>query len=236
MSGSNSSARIDAPPANPDPVALTIHSMPLPDAAVFERRTRAGRLKMLLVLAICAAPVIASYLMYYVVQPQGRTNYSELILPTRGLPVALALRSLDGVPVAAPSLAGQWLLVAIGPSACADACERVLYLQRQMRTMLGRDRDRLDKVWFVTDDAPIAPTLRDALGGPEPVTALRASRDALSTWLLPASGQALEDHLYVIDPMGEWMMRVPANPDPSKVKRDLERLMRASASWDKAGR
>ena len=49
-------------------------------------------------------------------------------------------------------------------------------------------------------------------------------------------GAALEEHLYVVDPMGEWMMRMPANPDPGKVKRDLERLLRASAGWDKPGR
>lgn len=236
MSGSNSSVRVDAPPENPDPVALTIHSMPAPDAAAFERRTQTGRLKMLLVLAICAAPVIASYFMYYVVQPQGRTNYGDLILPTRGLPAALALYTLDGAPVAAPSLKGQWLLAAIGPSACGDTCDRQLYLQRQLRSMLGRDRDRLDKVWFVTDDGAIAPKLREALGGPEPVTALRVSREALAQWLQPAAGQVLEAHLYIVDPMGEWMMRVPENPDPSKVKRDLEKLMRASAGWDKAGR
>ena len=51
----------------------------------------------------------------------------------------------------------------------------------------------------------------------------------------PAAGQALEDHLYLVDPMGEWMMRVPADPEPAKVKRDLDRLLRASASWDRAG-
>ena len=49
----------------------------------------------------------------------------------------------------------------------------------------------------------------------------------------------LEEHLYLVDPMGHWMMRFPARLDregAAKAKRDLERLMRASASWDKAGR
>jgi len=65
---------------------------------------------------------------------------------------------------------------------------------------------------------------------------LRVDAQALAGWLAPAAGQALEDHLYVVDPMGEWMMRMPANTDPARVKRDLERLLRASASWDQAGR
>jgi hypothetical protein len=65
---------------------------------------------------------------------------------------------------------------------------------------------------------------------------LRLPRAVVSTWLQPAPGQALEDHLYIVDPLGDWMMRAPANADPSKLKRDVERLLRASAGWDKAGR
>jgi len=39
--------------------------------------------------------------------------------------------------------------------------------------------------------------------------------------------------------MGHWMMRFPAHLDKAgagKAKRDLDRLLRASASWDQAGR
>ena len=58
----------------------------------------------------------------------------------------------------------------------------------------------------------------------------------LAQWLKPEAGQALSDHLYIVDPMGRWMMRTPVDPDPAKVKRDIERLLRASASWDRPGR
>jgi hypothetical protein len=58
----------------------------------------------------------------------------------------------------------------------------------------------------------------------------------LAQWLAPSQGQQLADHIYLVDPMGQWMMRSPANPDPSKLKRDLDRLLRASASWDQPGR
>jgi hypothetical protein len=69
-----------------------------------------------------------------------------------------------------------------------------------------------------------------------PTTVLRVPRDELARWLAPAPGHALEQHLYVVDPMGQWMMRVPAQPEPAKLKRDIERLLRASASWDRPGR
>lgn len=240
MSGSNSSApRADAPQAAPEALGLTVHGLAAPDLANPEvaasQRTRVGRLKMLAVLAVCAAPVIASYLTYFVIRPDGRSNYGALIQPTRALP-ALPLRTLDGAAVSAASLRGQWLLVAVGPAACAGDCEKRLFMQRQLREMLGRERDRLDKVWFVVDDTPVPAPLRTALDASPALQVLRVDRAALAAWLAPAPGQALEDHLYVVDPLGEWMMRMPANAEPGKVKRDLEKLMRGSAGWDKAGR
>lgn len=199
------------------------------------QQQRSGRIKMLLVLLVCAAPVIASYLAFFVVKPDARSNYGSLIQPMRSLP-ALDLRTLDGRPVPARSLRGQWLLVAVGPSTCVDACEQRLYAQRQLREMLGRERDRLDKLWLVTDDGDVRPALRAAVEAVPEVTVLRYPREALAQWLAPEAGRALEDHLYVVDPMGEWMMRFPVDFDPNKVKRDLERLLRASGSWDRAGR
>lgn len=224
----------------PQPLALTVHSLQPPDlsdpAEAARRRTLAGRLRMLLVLAVCAAPVVASYLAYYVFQPQGRSNYGTLYEPPRAWPAGLALSTLDGANVAASTLDGQWLLVVVGPAACGAACEKRLFIQRQLREMLGRERDRLDKIWLVTDGAPLSAELQAAVSVGVPVRALRVDRHALATWLVPAPGQALEDHLYVVDPMGEWMMRMPARPEPARVKRDLERLLRASGSWDQPGR
>jgi hypothetical protein len=204
----------------------------LPD----ERRTTVGRVKMLLVLLVCAAPVIASYLTYYVVRPEGRTNYGTLILPTHSLPATLPLTALDGGTVPAASLKGNWLLVVVAPGACGEGCEKQLFMQRQLREMLGKERDRLDKVWLVTDTAPLTPALQEAIGGPVPVKALRVPREALAAWLQPEAGQRLEAHLYVVDPLGEWMMRMPADAQPQRVKRDLDRLLRASSFWHKPDR
>jgi hypothetical protein len=109
-------------------------------------------------------------------------------------------------------------------------------MQRQLREMLGRERERIDTIWLVTDEAELPAALRTALQADSGLRVLRAPREALATWLQPDAGRALEDHLYLVDPMGEWMMRMPADPDPAKVKRDLDRLLRASASWDQPGR
>ena len=219
------------------PLGLTVHSMPSPQQTlgVDGQRTSTGRWKMLLVLLVCAAPVVASYLTFYVIRPEGRRNFGELIDPQRPLP-DLAAMDLAGKPVNLRALQGQWLLVSVAGGACNDACARHLYLQRQLRETLGREKDRLDWVWLVSDGQPLADKLRAALAG---ATVLRVPEAELAAWLKPAPSHLLADHLYVVDPLGNWMMRFPANldvPDAPKAKRDLERLLRASNSWDKAGR
>ncbi|MDE2401516.1 MAG: hypothetical protein KGL90_07595 [Burkholderiales bacterium] len=233
MSGSNSSA----PSANDraDPlVQLSVHSLPTAQE-VPAQRTRMGRLKMLLVLAVCAAPVVASYLSYYVIRPQGRVNYGSLILPAVPMPpdADLPLTDLQGKAVALSSLKGQWLFVTVAGGACDVACEQNLYWQRQVREVLGKDKDRVDRVWIVSDDAPVREALRPGLDG---AWVLRAPLAAVAKWLAPDAGQTLAAHLYLVDPKGVWMMRFPAQPDASKIKRDLSRLMKANESWDEAGR
>jgi hypothetical protein len=199
------------------------------------RRTGLGRWKMLGVMLVCAAPVVASYFTYYVVRPESRRNYGELISPLRALP-ELASVSLSGQTSTLNALKGQWLLLSVAGGACDETCSQHLYLQRQLREGLGKDRDRVDWVWLIPDEAPVPDKLLPAL---KEATVLRVSSEGLSTWLTPAAGHQLAEHLYVVDPMGNWMMRFPAGLDiasAAKAKRDLERLLRASASWDQAGR
>lgn len=239
MSGSSSSPHADVP-ASDEPLGLTVHGLPSPAQALASdpQAVARGRLKMLLVLLVCAAPVLASYFTYYVIRPEGRRNFGELIEPQRPLPAQVLATTADGRVVPLVSLAHQWLLVSVGGGDCDATCERNLYLQRQLRESLGRDKDRLDRVWFVTGDAPIRPELLPALTAPGSLV-LRVDAKALTQWLAPAPGQRVEDHLYVVDPMGNWMLRFPAGLDvagASRAKRDLDRLMRASVHWDQAGR
>ena len=58
-----------------------------------------GRWKLLAVLAVCAAPLIASYFTYYVIKPKGGvTNYGALIDPRQYPIPAMASTTLDGKP------------------------------------------------------------------------------------------------------------------------------------------
>lgn len=233
MSGSNSSTpgagtrRADVP----EPLSFAVHSLPAPTLP--SAQVRHGRLKMLMVLAVCAAPVLASYFTYYVVRPQAARHHGVLIEPQRPLPAALPLTDLQGARVAPAALQGQWLLIVVAGGGCDALCEKQLYLQRQLREVLGKDRDRVDRVWLVDDGAQVRPALLGALQG---ATVLRVPQQALAQWLQADTGHGLNEHLHLVDPLGNYMMRFPAPSDPKGIKQDLERLMRGSAGWDRAGR
>jgi hypothetical protein len=234
MSGSNSSN--PAGEVDSQGVTLSVHSMAVPDLQAAQRRTRIGRWKMFGVLALCASPVIASYLTYYVIRPEGRSNYGALIQPSRAIPSNLSLTDVQGRAVAAKSLHGQWLLIAAGPADCGTGCLERQHALRQLRTMLGREKDRLDKVWLVLGEGEVAAELRQPAVQDPSALVLRVRPEEVQAWLQQPDVKALESHLYVVDPMGEHMMRFPWPMEPGRVKRDLERLLRASAFWDKAGR
>ena len=213
-----------------------MHSLPDPGQSdVRQERTRTGRWKMLAVLLVCAAPVVASYLTYYVLRPTQQRSFGELIATQPALPDVVA-QTLDGRIINLQSLKGQWLLISTSAAACEQRCQNNLYLQRQLRETLGREKDRLDWIWLVNDGQAVPDKITPAL---HQGTALRVPAAAISNWLKPEAGHSLDEHLYVVDPQGHWMMRFPADMDKAaagKAKRDLERLLRASSSWDEAGR
>jgi hypothetical protein len=235
MSGSNS-----LPPAapaeaeRPEPLTMTVHSLPSVHGEPQLRspaEVRSGRIKLLLLFLVAASPVIASYFTYYVIRPEGRRNYGELV-EQRALPTWTGTQ-LQGQTMSLGALKHQWLLISVADSACDGVCQRHLYLQRQLREGLGKEKDKLDWVWLHTGTGDVPDALKPALSS---ATVLRVNAEQLATWLQPAAGLRLSDHLYVVDPMGNWMMRFPANVDPKRAKRDLDRLVRAASFWDQPGR
>lgn len=218
-------------------LGLTVYDLPDPIqvADADARRTAGGRLRMLLVMLICAAPVVASYMTYYVIRPQATKQFGELIQPVKPMPDLLA-SSLTGQTVKLSELKGQWLLISVSTADCDALCQTNLLLQRQIRASLGREKDRTDWVWLITDDAAVSPALKNGLTD---AVILRIAPAQLSQWLQASEGHAINEHLYLVDPRGDWMMRFPPGLTMSQaapLKRDWDRLLRASASWDKPGR
>ena len=179
--------------------------------------TRRARRTLLLIAAVCIAPIVASYAAYYFFPRDAQVNYGTL-LPTAPVPAIEGVRP-DGAPFRLADLAGRWVVVANAGGACDPACERMLYATRQARTMQGREADRVVRVWLVTDDAP-------------PPAALLAEHPGLVVARVPADRVARlpggREAIVLVDPLGNLVLRYPIDPDIKGLGRDLGRLLRAS--------
>lgn len=176
---------------------------------------------MLAIAALCLAPFIAALIVYYYWQPQGGANYGELIPPH-----ALAdspLRRLDQSAFRLSELRGKWILLQLDQAQCAEACKAKLYDMRQVRLAQGREMERVERVWLILDEAPLETLLLREYDG---TRMLRATDSPLLAEFPPA-GRA-RDHIYLIDPHGNLMLRFPKDADPRRMHRDLARLLRAS--------
>lgn len=170
-----------------------------------------GRLKLVLLGAFFLLPMAASWLVWWLDLAPGTTsNYGTLLEP----------RPLAQAPLA--SLKGKWVLVQFDGGACSADCERKLYFMRQVRRAQGKEMQRVARLWLLTDAVQPAPTLLAAIED----TAIGAP-DAALVALFPAE-RSVTEHIYLVDPLGNLMMRFPRDPDPSRVIKDLRRLLKVS--------
>ena len=197
------------------------------------------------VLAVTLAPVIASYTMYYGVKPEGRVNYGDFVEPQvtlNTLPVTpvltpkgesafMVLQSQTKAPKPLQQLGdwdGRWLMLHIGPAACHEACRQELWLTRQIRLTTGRERERVERLWVLTDEGTPDPAIIAEHEGLWVVRlGKRADQDVLvENWLSVATRSS--SNIWLVDPLGNLMMRFPDNPDPNGIKKDINRLLKAS--------
>ena len=181
-----------------------------------------GRIELLLILLLCAMPVVAAYIAFYFWQPrQGIMNYGEL-LPPRPLP-DVAMQLVDGRAFRMSELRGKWVLLQVDSAACNQNCRQKLYYLRQVRLTQGKNMQRIERAWIIDDSGtPQQDVMKEYAG----------------TWLIRGAGSALlaalpaaesaKDHIYVVDPMGNLMLRFPRNADPSKMVKDISRLLKVS--------
>jgi len=182
---------------------------------------RKSRRTLLLVAAVCIAPFVGSFALYFFWQPSGRVNYGDLI---EGVAVPAAKLTLtDGKPFELEKLRGKWLFVTVDSGGCDDYCQKKLWKMRQVRLTQGKYLERIERVWLVTDAQGIAPAVMKEYDG---------------TWIATAQGSTLlkafpftdlqRDHIYLVDPLGNVILRYPKDADPSRMKKDLVRVLKVS--------
>jgi hypothetical protein len=189
-------------------------------------QTRKGRWKLFLVLAICAAPLAASYFTYYVVKPEGRTNYGTILDPRQHIAPELHGETMDAKRMEIADLNGKWIMLQVDSANCEVKCQKKQYDIRQLRAAQGKNTDRIERVWLTTDSLKIDPKL---LVGIEGTHIIKTDETILGKWLPVDEGTKIQDHIYIIDPLGNLMMRFPKDADANKIKKDLSKLLKASA-------
>lgn len=173
------------------------------------------------ILALCVAPIAGSYLAYYFWRPSAHVNYGELIEP-RLLPDD-EVAALDGRRIRPSQLRGEWVLLVADGAACEEACRRKLTYIRQVRLAAGKEKARVERVWLLTDGGAPDPALLAEHPG---LVVVREQGNAIVN-SLPAQVSPT-DHIYVIDPLGNIMMRFPRDADPRRMLKDVSRLLRHS--------
>jgi hypothetical protein len=163
-----------------------------------------ARLKLAGLFLACAAPFALAWMAYVFGWASGTTaNYGELIAP----------RPLAGAPFEA--LRGKWVLVTADAATCGAGCENKLYVMRQIRRAQGKDMDRIERLWLLADAGTPRPELLAAIEG----TRVAVYRDA---GISPG-------YIYLVDPLGNLMMRFPRDADGLRMIRDLQQLLKASS-------
>src|SRR5690606_6621261 len=120
---------------------------------------------------------------------------------------------------------GRWILLTVVGGACDHACAEKLYFVRQTHASLGKDRDRVQQVLLVTDATPLPPPVLEAHPA---LVVLRVAPQELAPLLPVEAGTTHADHIYLVDPLHNLMMRFPPDPDPAKTRKDLRKLLKAS--------
>ena len=186
---------------------------------------RRGRQLLLILAAIFLLPVFAAFALYYggVWRPAGASNLGELIQPARPLQVA-GLKRADGSSARGELFTGKWSLVYIGDGACDADCRAALVYGRQSRLALNNEMTRVQRVFLATGNCCATAYFTQEQPG---LIALDASAPEAAPLLAQFDGDRKRS-LYIVDPLGNLMMRHDAAHTSKDLLSDLKKLLKLS--------
>jgi hypothetical protein len=198
-----------------------------PQAQGTRRRLR-GRLTLILLILAFALPLAVATWLYHnpeVWTPTTYTNHGALVDPPRPLE-PLDLVELTGQHFGVEQLRGYWTLMHIETSRCDSACEQTLVQTRQLRLALGHDIDRVQRVYLATEPpllTPLAPILEEH----PRLRLVTGDRQGLAP-VLALLGDDAVGAVFLLDPLGNLVLRYRRGFDASGMFRDVKRLLRNS--------
>ncbi len=186
-----------------------------------ETPTRRGRLQLLLIAAVFLGPLLLAawlYLSGSSLAPKSRANHGTLLEPIINLDEALPGSDFGALHE------DRWLLVYRYAGSCDAGCREGLYTIRQLRLMLGREMERLGRIFLHGDIPPDTVFLASQHEG------LVALEDGELSELLAASrpASAADGGYYLVDPNGNLVMYFSPDLEPQEIVADIKRLLRLS--------
>jgi hypothetical protein len=186
---------------------------------------RRGRRLLLLIAALFLLPVVVASMLYYgkLWRPAGSSSMGQLIDPARPLEVA-GLRHRDGTAAGAEIFSNKWSLIYIGDGACDAQCRTALVFGRQSRLALNNEMPRVQRIFLATGHCCNDEYLAKEQPG---LITLDASAPEAQAML----AQFPDEHarsLYIVDPLGNLMMRHDGEHTSKDLLSDLKNLLRLS--------
>lgn len=186
-----------------------------------------NRVFLLFLIALFIIPLFLAWLLVGYWQPGGTVNHGELLIPAQPVP-HLQVQQADGRLLNKAYLQGHWTLTYVG-FVCAEPCRQALYKIRQVRLALGKDMSRAQTLFMMTEKPE--PRLLNWLGREHSaLTAGMADAQTLRffTQAFPDGSAAVGEWIYLIDPLGNLLMRYNIDANPKGILDDLEHLLKYS--------
>jgi cytochrome oxidase Cu insertion factor (SCO1/SenC/PrrC family) len=191
-----------------------------------------SRLKIIAVFSIFLGPLLLAFVWLQLVKNDaslGTSSKGQLISPA--VPItAFNLKEPMVGEFTAESLTKVWSMVYLLNGTCTQVCEQNLYHMRQIRLSLVQNMDRVQRVLVTSEEHVLAAALLEQHIGLRAVTGNTDELEALANQISEAESSltASQDALYLIDPLGNIMMRFPADLNPKLILKDIKHLLKVS--------
>jgi SCO1/SenC len=185
---------------------------------------KSARRMLLLLAAVFFLPfIVGTGLFWSGWRPEKFANHGQLLQPPLVLPES-GLRDTEGNALPTSRLLGKWLLVKLGHEPCRAACDDELQQMQQVHVALNKEQSRVQRVFIAGDGVSSLAELHGRF--PDLQLASLDSTSAGENWPRVFAGAGRE--LYLVDPLGNVIMRYDDPPDMRGVLKDLERLLKYS--------
>lgn len=183
---------------------------------------KSNRRKFILLLVLLFSPVVISYTLFFMGYRPGSLNYGDLV-EIEKLTGSVGVTQDTNKILRTKDLHGKWIMLVIDSGKCDEICQQKLYYMRQVRTMQNKEMNRIERLWLIDDNEKVDPELLKNYEG----TLFVNARDGELLEQIPTR-ESRRKHIYLIDPMGNLMMRFPENLEPRKMSDDIKRLLQVS--------